>query len=108
MALRSVTPGSSSISSMPCRPDVRSPSVSARPALAPVRFGQRPKLALRLSRCPRTTRKLSAMDRYDPQEIERRWQEVWAREHTWEVPNPGQPDFDGSKPKSYVLEMLPY
>ncbi len=48
------------------------------------------------------------MDRYDPQEIERRWQEVWARDRTWEVPNPGQPGFDGTKPKSYVLEMLPY
>ena len=48
------------------------------------------------------------MDRYDPAEIERRWQEVWARERTWEVPNPGQPGFDGTKPKSHVLEMLPY
>jgi leucyl-tRNA synthetase len=48
------------------------------------------------------------MERYDPQEIERRWQEVWEAEHTWEVPNPGQPDFDDAKPKSYVLEMLPY
>jgi leucyl-tRNA synthetase len=48
------------------------------------------------------------MDRYDPAEIERRWQEIWARERTWEVPNPGQPGFDGTKPKSYVLEMLPY
>ena len=25
-----------------------------------------------------------------------------------EVPNPGQPGFDDSKPKNYVLEMLPY
>ena len=33
---------------------------------------------------------------------------VWAEEKTWEVANPGQPGFDGSKPKSYVLEMLPY
>jgi leucyl-tRNA synthetase len=48
------------------------------------------------------------MERYDPQQIERRWQEVWARERTWEVPNPGQPGFDGTKPKNYVLEMLPY
>jgi leucyl-tRNA synthetase len=46
--------------------------------------------------------------RYDPQEIEARWQAVWADEHTWEVPNPGQPGFDSSKPKAYVLEMLPY
>jgi leucyl-tRNA synthetase len=48
------------------------------------------------------------MDRYEPREIEQRWQDVWARERTWEVPNPGQPGFDGAKPKSYVLEMLPY
>jgi leucyl-tRNA synthetase len=48
------------------------------------------------------------MDRYDPQQIERRWQAVWEAERTWEVPNPGQPDFDPAKPKSYVLEMLPY
>jgi leucyl-tRNA synthetase len=48
------------------------------------------------------------MDRYDPQEIERRWQQVWSEERTWEVPNPDQPGFDGTKPKSYVLEMLPY
>jgi leucyl-tRNA synthetase len=45
---------------------------------------------------------------YDPQAIEKRWQEVWESERTWEVANPGQPGFDESKPKSYVLEMLPY
>ncbi len=48
------------------------------------------------------------MDRYQPDEIERRWQAVWESERTWEVPNPGQPGFDGSRPKAYVLEMLPY
>ena len=48
------------------------------------------------------------MEPYDPQEIERRWQTVWADEGTWEVPNPGQPAFDETKPKSYVLVMLPY
>ncbi|HEY8778731.1 MAG TPA: leucine--tRNA ligase, partial [Solirubrobacterales bacterium] len=48
------------------------------------------------------------MSRYDPNAIERRWQQVWESERTWEVPNPGQPGFDESKPKSYVLEMLPY
>jgi leucyl-tRNA synthetase len=47
-------------------------------------------------------------DSYEPKAIERRWQEVWAGEKTWEVANPGQPGFDGSKPKAYVLEMLPY
>jgi len=45
---------------------------------------------------------------YQPTEIERRWQAVWAEEKTWEVANPGQPGFEAGKPKSYVLEMLPY
>jgi leucyl-tRNA synthetase len=48
------------------------------------------------------------MSGYDPREIESKWQQVWADEKTWEVANPGQPGFDSSKPKSYVLEMLPY
>ncbi len=41
--------------------------------------------------------------RYEPNEIEPKWQELWAREHTWEVAN----DVDAAE-KSYVLEMLPY
>ncbi len=48
------------------------------------------------------------MSGYDPTAIESKWQQVWAEEATWEVPNPGRPGFEGSKPKSYVLEMLPY
>src|SRR4051794_39787268 len=44
-----------------------------------------------------------AEHRYDPNEIEPRWQRVWADERTWEVTN----DADGSE-TSYVLEMLPY
>jgi leucyl-tRNA synthetase len=50
----------------------------------------------------------SAEERYDPRAIERKWQLVWDAENTWVVPNPGAPEFDESKPKSYVLEMLPY
>ena len=46
--------------------------------------------------------------RYDPGAIERKWQRVWEAESTWVVANPGAPEFDGDKPKSYVLEMLPY
>jgi leucyl-tRNA synthetase len=45
---------------------------------------------------------------YDPKTIEAKWQQVWAEEKTWEVANPGQPGHDPTKPKSYVLEMLPY
>ena len=41
--------------------------------------------------------------RYDPKEIEPRWQAAWERERAWEVSN--QPD---ERPKAYVLEMLPY
>lgn len=48
------------------------------------------------------------MSRYEPRVIEGKWQGVWAEEGTWEVPNPGQEGFDPEKPKSYVLEMLPY
>jgi leucyl-tRNA synthetase len=68
-----------------------------------------------------------AEQRYDPHEIEPRWQAVWAAERTWEVSNdpPGSGGEgaayagggsgargNGAHPpqpsKSYVLEMLPY
>jgi len=44
-----------------------------------------------------------AEHRYEPHQIERKWQEIWERERTWEVPN-----VDDGTPRSYVLEMLPY
>ncbi len=43
---------------------------------------------------------------YDPHEIEARWQELWARERTWEVSNAH--DAGGHDGNAYVLEMLPY
>ena len=56
--------------------------------------------------------------RYDPQEIEPRWQALWARERTWEVSNDSAAgtgtDRTGARVagrasnSSYVLEMLPY
>jgi leucyl-tRNA synthetase len=42
--------------------------------------------------------------RYDPAEIEPRWQKAWADEGTWEVAD----DDADTRPASYVLEMLPY
>jgi leucyl-tRNA synthetase len=48
------------------------------------------------------------MSGYEPKAIESKWQAVWAEERTWEVANPGQPGYAGERPKSYVLEMLPY
>jgi len=45
-----------------------------------------------------------AEHRYDPQEIEPRWQRVWEDEQTWHVGN----DEAMGQNASYVLEMLPY
>ena len=42
--------------------------------------------------------------RYDPTTIEPNWQAVWEEEQTWHVSN----DDEAGRPKSYVLEMLPY
>ena len=44
-----------------------------------------------------------AEHRYEPHQIERKWQAIWESERTWEVPN-----VDDGTPRSYVLEMLPY
>ncbi len=48
-------------------------------------------------------RKPFPFDRFEP-----RWQQVWDEEKTFRTPNPGDPDFDASKPKFYVLDMFPY
>ncbi len=46
--------------------------------------------------------------RYEPTEIEPRWQRVWESERTWEVANLGPVRPAGVPPEYYVLEMLPY
>ncbi len=48
--------------------------------------------------------------RYEPREIEPKWQDLWARERTWEISNnrDEDPDHPDTREKSYVLEMLPY
>ncbi len=49
--------------------------------------------------------------RYDPEQIEPKWQQVWARERTWTVSNDPAGAGLGHRiapEKSYVLEMLPY
>ena len=45
-------------------------------------------------------------ERYEPKEIEQRWQRVWEDERAFHTPNPepGQVEDD----KTYVVEMLPY
>ncbi|MFC2123026.1 leucine--tRNA ligase [Bacteroidota bacterium] len=42
------------------------------------------------------------VDKYNPQEIEAKWQQRWAEDHLYEVTE------DESKPKWYALTMFPY
>jgi leucyl-tRNA synthetase len=46
-------------------------------------------------------------DRYDPEQIEKRWQRVWEDEQSFHVPNPA-PDTPPDDTHWYQLEMLPY
>ncbi|MEX0885175.1 MAG: leucine--tRNA ligase [Phycisphaeraceae bacterium] len=46
--------------------------------------------------------------KYDPQDIEPRWQAHWAQQRTFAAPNPGDDGFDDAKPRFYVLDMFPY
>jgi leucyl-tRNA synthetase len=41
-------------------------------------------------------------------DFEPKWQAVWEDNSTFRTPNPGDADFDGTKPKFYVLDMFPY
>jgi len=41
-------------------------------------------------------------------EFEPRWQAEWEAQEAFRTPNPGDADFDASKPKYYVLDMFPY
>ena len=45
---------------------------------------------------------------YDFAALEKKWQAYWAEHKTFRVPNPGEPGFDDSKAKFYVLDMYPY
>jgi leucyl-tRNA synthetase len=41
-------------------------------------------------------------------QFEPRWQRVWDERQTFHIPNPGEPGFDATRPKFYVLDMFPY
>ncbi len=45
---------------------------------------------------------------YSPGDIEPKWQHYWDENGTFSIGNPGDPGFDTSKPKYYVLDMFPY
>jgi len=48
------------------------------------------------------------MNSYDFRRIEEKWQARWEAASTFRAPDPGDADFDPSKPKFYVLDMFPY
>ena len=47
------------------------------------------------------------MERYEPKQIEPKWQQVWEDAKAFETPNP-EPDETGEESHWYQLEMLPY
>jgi len=47
------------------------------------------------------------VERYEPAQIEEKWQRVWAEARAFNVPNP-EPGAVKDASKTYVLEMLPY
>ena len=48
------------------------------------------------------------MDRYEPQQIEPKWQRVWEDARAFYVDNPSDPARADRERKFYMLEMLPY
>ncbi|MDD5151818.1 MAG: class I tRNA ligase family protein, partial [Flavobacterium sp.] len=49
--------------------------------------------------------------KYNPNEIEAKWQKYWAENQTFKAYNPSSPPLEGlgeDKPKYYVLDMFPY
>ena len=51
---------------------------------------------------------LDRMTTYDFRSIEARWQAHWEEEKTFRAVNPGDPGFDPTQPRYYVLDMFPY
>jgi len=41
-------------------------------------------------------------------DFESRWQQEWLATGAFRAPNPGEPGFDATRPKYYVLDMFPY
>ena len=50
----------------------------------------------------------SQRKQYPFPQFEPKWQQRWAETCAYRTPNPGEPGFDPSKPKYYVLDMFPY
>ena len=62
-----------------------------------------PPASSRLFRMSTVRRKPYPFSTFEP-----KWQQHWDRAQTFHAPNPGDPGFDATKPKYYVLDMFPY
>ncbi len=45
---------------------------------------------------------------YPFDQIEPKWQSIWEERQLFHALNPGEQDFDPTKPKFYILDMFPY
>src|SRR5437762_2097733 len=45
---------------------------------------------------------------YPFDQIEPKWRKIWEERQLFHAPNPGEKNFDRSKPKFYILDMFPY
>ena len=45
---------------------------------------------------------------YPFDQIELKWQKIWEERQLFHAPNPGEKNFDPTKPKFYILDMFPY
>ncbi|HKQ48373.1 MAG TPA: leucine--tRNA ligase [Phycisphaerae bacterium] len=45
---------------------------------------------------------------YSPKDLREKWQAYWDANQTFRTPNPGEPGFDPSRPKNYILDFFPY
>src|SRR6188474_3290588 len=76
---------------------------AARHSLACIRAPSPPHCAPFFRPMSNERRKPFPFDQFEP-----RWQRVWDERQTFHAPNPGEPGFDASRPKFYVLDMFPY
>ena len=48
------------------------------------------------------------MERYNPLEIEQKWQKIWEEKKPFRALDPDNRAFDEKKPKKFLAEMFPY
>ncbi len=48
------------------------------------------------------------MSRYNPQDLEPKWQTRWFEKNYFKTYNPGESGFDPNKKPFYILDMFPY